>query len=379
MAFIVIREVISRGKPRFKAIVRMKRGALPELSKSKTYDNRKQAIAWAENERLILSGEKLDLVSRHDQNILYSNSYLAITSESTIAEIISEFIAWNAMAPKGYSSTYIGALQHLNGYDLTLLSPSNVDWLVLKDFCVQRSVAASPQTLWVDLHALCAAIKSIEEKFNMDLSSGNLIRLKSLLIKDGYIKKSNKRSRRPTEGEVRAILNTFREFDRTSKSYVSYLSLFKLYIYTCLRESELLNICWGDINYVRKCIKIRKNKNTLRNLVIEERDIPLTQEMIDVLGEMSRENKNDDDYIFNIKSCSKRFKEELNKQGIFDIRVHDLRREGISRYLENGMTIEQVIVYTGHRDLNLVLDVYAMLNPKKVAQYWNEKNIKPLH
>lgn len=57
------------------------------------------------------------------------------------------------------------------------------------------------------------------------------------------------------------------------------------------------------------------------------------------------------------------FQSVRNKLGTEDLRYHDLRREGASRLFEKGYSIEEVAQVTGHRNLNILWQVYTQLFP----------------
>lgn len=48
------------------------------------------------------------------------------------------------------------------------------------------------------------------------------------------------------------------------------------------------------------------------------------------------------------------FPRACKKLGIEDLRLHDLRHEGVSRLFEQGYTIEQVALVSGHRDWKML-------------------------
>lgn len=61
----------------------------------------------------------------------------------------------------------------------------------------------------------------------------------------------------------------------------------------------------------------------------------------------------------------------MKKYEIQDLHFHDLRHEAISKYLENGVSIQDVQVLSGHRDIRVLMRVYANLRPTQVASKLN--------
>lgn len=71
-------------------------------------------------------------------------------------------------------------------------------------------------------------------------------------------------------------------------------------------------------------------------------------------------------FPYNPKSVTAGFQRVRNKLGIEDLRYHDLRREGASQLFEKGYSIEEVAQVTGHRNLNILWQVYTQLFPHKL-------------
>ena len=70
-----------------------------------------------------------------------------------------------------------------------------------------------------------------------------------------------------------------------------------------------------------------------------------------------------------LKSAWKRL---CMKYEIRDLHFHDLRHEALSMYLEKGLSIQEVQVISGHRDINTLMKVYANLNPARISLKLND-------
>ncbi|MEZ9860234.1 tyrosine-type recombinase/integrase [Vibrio splendidus] len=90
-----------------------------------------------------------------------------------------------------------------------------------------------------------------------------------------------------------------------------------------------------------------------------------------IIHRESKTFRNKDELIFpyNSRSVSAGFQRVRNELGIEGLRYHDLRREGASRLIEKGYSIEEVAQVTGHRNLNILWQVYTQLFP----HYLHEK------
>jgi integrase len=54
-----------------------------------------------------------------------------------------------------------------------------------------------------------------------------------------------------------------------------------------------------------------------------------------------------------------------SKAGITDLRFHDLRHEAVSRFFEMGMSVPEVALISGHKDVRQLLR-YTHLSPESL-------------
>lgn len=92
--------------------------------------------------------------------------------------------------------------------------------------------------------------------------------------------------------------------------------------------------------------------------------VPLLGESFEIA--LKQPNKGELIFPYNSRSVSAGFQRVRNELGIEDLRYHDLRREGASRLFEKGYSIEEVAQVTGHRNLNILWQVYTQLYPKNL-------------
>ena len=57
----------------------------------------------------------------------------------------------------------------------------------------------------------------------------------------------------------------------------------------------------------------------------------------------------------------------LRHAKITNLRWHDLRRHAITNLFEKGLSVPEVQVLSGHRDLRLLLNTYTKLDPEKLV------------
>lgn len=145
-------------------------------------------------------------------------------------------------------------------------------------------------------------------------------------------------ARRLEEGELERVLV---EAERSRNPYLKPIIIFA--VETAMRRGEILALEWEDISFSGKMATIRTSKNG------ESRIVPLTQTALRALEEInSGEGK-----VFPVTANALRlaWRRGLHRAEIKRLRFHDLRHEGISRLFENKLSVPEVALVSGHRDL----------------------------
>ena len=124
-----------------------------------------------------------------------------------------------------------------------------------------------------------------------------------------------------------------------------------------MRRSEILNLRWIDVDLDNGFAFLFDTKNG------EDRRVPLTKTARDVLSKLSKQ----DERVFPISANCVRLAWERTrkKAGISDLRFHDLRHEAVSRFFEMGMSVPEVALISGHKDVRQLFR-YTHLNPTNV-------------
>jgi len=130
-------------------------------------------------------------------------------------------------------------------------------------------------------------------------------------------------------------------------------------IETAMRRGELVAIRWVDVDAHCRTLHIPMSKNG------HPRTIPLSPVAMDIINELPR----DDERVFPISGNAIRLAWERLKrrEGIEDLRFHDLRHEAISRLFEKGLTVPEVALISGHRDARMLFR-YTHLRAEDVAK-----------
>ena len=139
-------------------------------------------------------------------------------------------------------------------------------------------------------------------------------------------------------------------------------SVIEFAIETGMRRSEILKLKWHDINLETGFASLYETKNG------EDRKVPLTKRCIEVLNQLSRNHE----HVFPISvTClHQAWRRALRKAGVKDLRFHDLRHEAVSRFFEMGMSVPEVALISGHKDLTQLFR-YTHLNPENVFKKYD--------
>jgi integrase len=169
-------------------------------------------------------------------------------------------------------------------------------------------------------------------------------------------KKSEPRNRRLTSKEETLLIKG----NHTNKLM---RDIIELAIETGLRRGEILSIREEHIKNNTLLIPERKNGST-------NSSIPLSNKAQQILSNMNFPIPLNGE---GLKTKWRRLKEKYEIQ---NLTFHDLRHEALSRYLENGVSIPDVQVLSGHKDVRVLMNVYANLRASEVAEKLNYKDSK---
>uniref|UniRef100_A0A7V4XSD5 Site-specific integrase n=1 Tax=Acidobacterium capsulatum TaxID=33075 RepID=A0A7V4XSD5_9BACT len=166
------------------------------------------------------------------------------------------------------------------------------------------------------------------------------------------------------------------------KQAIHRLLEFEVSLKSGMRRSEQYNLRWGDVDFERRIMRLRKTKNgkprnafmiddvaaalkQLRKLDLERRD-----------RSASQPNKSPDDVVFAKSDNKKWWQAALGEAKISNYRWHDNRHTFCSRLVQAGVHLKVVQEAAGHASIastmryahfapSQVLDAMAVLNTKR--------------
>jgi integrase len=153
---------------------------------------------------------------------------------------------------------------------------------------------------------------------------------------------NQRRERRLKEGEQNRLI------EATAPCRNPYIgSIILIAIETGMRRGEILSMRWDHIDQIRKTLLIPNTKNGY------PRTIPLTSKAIEVLNDVESVGME----VFPITANAFRLAWErvrTRAPGSEDLHFHDLRHEAISRFFEMGLSVPEVALISGHRDMKML-------------------------
>jgi integrase len=162
------------------------------------------------------------------------------------------------------------------------------------------------------------------------------------------------RGRRLEPGEEAAIMGALAEHYRRVVAFA---------LATCMRRGEILSLTWRNVDTAGRVAILEMTKNG------EARRVPLSPAALDLLR-LQREEavQRIDGKVFDIHplALDRAWRKACEKVGATDLHFHDLRREAVTRLLEQGFSVSEVSAISGHKTLAM-LQRYSALRAEDLA------------
>lgn len=340
---------ISNGEKRYKATITVKSNNKIIQRFAKTHKKKAIAVAWAKNQ-----------VAEIEEKGVNSQRV------TTLAQLLDLYIAerdlWNNT---GRTKQYV--IKMLRDCDISKVLSNRLTTADLIKHCKhRRDAGAAGATIYHDIAYLRSVMKKSKPVFNIDANYSIFEEAVPVLIDMKLIGKSQRRTRRPTENELEKLKTGLFErekFRANGNTRIPYNDILDFSILTCMRIGEVCAIRWDDLDEDKKTVIVRDRKDP-RKKEGNHMMVPLLGESFAIACRQPK--KGERIFPYNSRSVSAGFQRVRNSLGINDLRYHDLRREGASRLFELGYSIEEVAQVTGHRNLNILWQVYTQLFPHKL-------------
>lgn len=233
-------------------------------------------------------------------------------------------------------------LQHLEddlGHEaVTALTPARL----AKWGGMRKEEGAGPYTVNMELSCLGTTLRHAASFLNLQLPDVTG-QARPLLMHLQLIGGGNRRTRRPSEDELQAVLSWVEARDKAAADAMRVAAI------TGLRRSELVQkLKWSEVDEEKRAALIRQRKHPRRQMARDEW-VPLLGDSWAIVQGQART----DDRVFPVspEKISDLFTAATRACGIPDLRLHDLRHLASSRLQEMGFDDVERMSVTGHKSV----------------------------
>lgn len=369
---------------RYRARVRIRTDKTEKgyYEESKTFKARATAKNWAKNRAKLLDVEGIP------QNTENKSEYRDVSLSTLIEMYLAEFDD-----RLGRSKKF--ALKAIAKRDIGIFTVSSLTKDHIIDYAKERrKEGVSGYTVYQDIIYIKSAVGVAQEK-EFQVNGNTDFILEAIKKFKGDFKSNTPKSERliefkadervelPTKSEMELLRAELKKRQEHRSAKIPFLDILDFAIATCMRVSEICRIQWGDFNKENMTIMIRDRKhptekagnNVLVPLISGSFEL-LSKKFDQHIKELKEEGKvydmEDLVFPFNPRSvtagwqrCRKKVIEDGNN--IQNIRFHDLRAYGASLLMDKGWPLSKVSKVTGHRDINVLNNIYNRLDITKIA------------
>lgn len=336
------------GKTRTTAQIRIKLDGVIH-SESRTFSTRVAATTWAR--------QREDEIRAHPEQ--------AKKKTATVGALIDAYLA-SAVDAFGRSKG-----QHLRliaSYPLASLDAVSLTrQQLIAHVQARRQAGTGPSTVANDLIWLRVVWRYARMQ-GYSLSLELLDDVAEYCRAERLIARPAKRIRRPSREEMERIITWFRGPKRARRQGPPMYLILWFAIYSCRRQAEIFDMRLSDYDRNRGTWLIRSVKHPGGSaghdlaMRVPDRLKPLIETII-------RDVPRTDDRLlpFNSRTIGSYWRNQMRLLGIDDLHFHDLRREGVSRLAEDGLTIPEMQRVSLHESWSS-LQIYVNLPPTQEAR-----------
>jgi integrase len=217
-----------------------------------------------------------------------------------------------------------------------------------------RAKVVSPSTVGADLSYIRVVMDYARIVWGMDTPTAFIKDVKYLGERLGIVSSSNSVERRPTLEELDKCLDYFTKEGRPylirtklAADFIPMKKIIPFQIFSTRRIAETCRIEWPDLDLDKKRVLVRdakhprKKKGNHRWASLCDRSIAIILTMPKIEGEPRI-------FPYNSRSVGAAWSKARNWAQIYDLRLHDMRHEGISHHFELQKSIQDVAKISLH-------------------------------
>ena len=305
-----------------------KKGTIPRC---RSFDRRSEAIAWA-----------TQLEAEADRAGMVGDARSA--HRVTLADVLLRYRDQCSPGKQGAQSERARLLATAR-HPMTQCTPAKLSSSAVATYRDARLQEVAPATVLRELSLMQTAIETATREWGIPLPRNPVA-----IVRRPIVRNDRKRRLDPDE-EARLLVAA----QAGRSNWIRWVII--MAIETGMRRSELLALTWADVDLSDRVANVRHSKNG------ESREVPLSMRSIRIL-KVLRQNCDDcgdtkaknGDLVFPFNAAAVRlaFERVRTRAGAPDLRFHDLRREGITRFIERGLNLIEASAISGHRDLRML-------------------------
>lgn len=166
------------------------------------------------------------------------------------------------------------------------------------------------------------------------------------------------RNRRVSDNELLEVFHSIK--DMTLKSAILFAVL------TSLRRGEIVSLKWEDVDFQKMVVRLRK-PGFLTKTKVHAREVPLLPGAVKLLQDLNPK-KSGPIFPMPATDLSHGWRNAADRAEIYDARLHDCRREAISRLVETcQLRMHEVVLFSGHSDMRTLEKHYLRLDSGRMA------------
>lgn len=233
-------------------------------------------------------------------------------------------------------------------HPISNLALSQVTSANFNDYREKRLLKVKSGTVNREFSIIKHAFDLAERDWGIPLTTNPLGKLRKLRVQ-------NARSRRLSDAEFDCLMSNVKD---SRNPHIK--SLIEFAIETGMRRGEVLRVQWKHINYSSRVLLIPITKNG------HSRTIPLSPKAMTILDKQQALNL-EQPFPLSDNAAKLAWQRLLKRSKICDLHFHDFRHEAISRFFERGLSVAEVALISGHKDVRMLFR-YTHLNAENIAK-----------
>ncbi|SMX34414.1 tyrosine-type recombinase/integrase [Actibacterium lipolyticum] len=341
------------GSQSFTAVIRKKQKGKVVLTLTETFQNQRSAQRWMkQRERELNAPNGLERV-------------MAKTANKTWSDAIEDYIGAAREKFGKTKSANLTYLQRLDFGKLAVEETTDHDFFKLAQDLL-RGVQACPsdkekdcpehyalkprlpQTVQSYMATLSAVVTYGGTSSKVEMPIGEFHKAIASLKHHKLVKRSEKRTRRPTVEEMNRLLSHFHANYTADQRRVPMHKIVGAAITLAHRQADLCKLKWNDVDEGAMKLTLRDMKSP-KGSAGNDKELWVTDEGMKIIQSMP--HRKDRVFPYHSDTVSRLFTQACEILGIEDLRFHDLRHDAISRFFEmdlEGGTRDKILKFTGH-------------------------------